>query len=118
VGPWEVRDRLLLFKDQIYVDTNSPLKQDIINQFHASSHEGFHKTFQRVGSNFYWLKMREDIKTFIRECEICQKHKVEQLSPAGLSQPLPIPHKVWEDISMDFIESLPISQGKSTIMVV
>uniref|UniRef100_A0A2N9HAC2 Integrase catalytic domain-containing protein n=1 Tax=Fagus sylvatica TaxID=28930 RepID=A0A2N9HAC2_FAGSY len=118
VGPWEVRDGLLLFKDRIYVDTDSPLKQDIINQFHASSHEGFHKTFQRVRSNFYWLKMREDIKTFIRECEICQKHKVEQLSPAGLLQPLPIPHKVWEDISMDFVEGLPISQGKSTIMVV
>uniref|UniRef100_A0A2N9H624 Reverse transcriptase n=1 Tax=Fagus sylvatica TaxID=28930 RepID=A0A2N9H624_FAGSY len=118
VGPWEVRDGLLLFKDRIYVDTDSPLKQDIINQFHASSHEGFHKTFQRVHSNFYWLKMREDIKTFIRECEICQKHKVKQLSPAGLLQPLPIPHKVWEDISMDFVEGLPISQGKSTIMVV
>uniref|UniRef100_A0A2N9HT66 RNA-directed DNA polymerase n=1 Tax=Fagus sylvatica TaxID=28930 RepID=A0A2N9HT66_FAGSY len=95
VGPWKVRDGLLLFKDRIYVDTDSPLKQDIINQFHASSHEGFHKTFQRVHSNFYWLKMREDIKTFIRECEICQKHKVEQLSPAGLLQPLPIPHKVF-----------------------
>ncbi|GMY12559.1 hypothetical protein FCV25MIE_07798 [Fagus crenata] len=47
VGPWEVRDGLLMFKGRIYVDSDSHLKQDIINQFHGSSHEGFHKTFQR-----------------------------------------------------------------------
>ena len=69
-------------------------------------------------ANFYWAKMREDIKAFIRECEICQRHKVEQLSLAGLLQLLPIPSRVWEDISMDFVDVLPMSQGKSTILVV
>ena len=118
VGPWELRDGLLLFKDRIYLDSGSAIRVDIINQFHGSSHEGFQKTFQRVRANFYWAKMREDIKAFIRECEICQRHKVEQLSPAGLLQPLPIPSRVWEDISMDFVDGLPMSQGKSTILVV
>ena len=36
----------------------------------------------------------EGIKEFIRECEVCQQHKVEQMSPAGLLQPLPIPTQV------------------------
>ena len=100
------------------MDSDSHMKRDMINQFHGSSHEGFHKTFQQVQANFYWLKMREDIKAFIKKCEICQKHKVEEGSPTGLLQPLSIPNKVWEDISMDFIDGLPLSQGKSTIMVV
>lgn len=62
--------------------------------------------------------MRQRIRKFIIKCEVCQRHKVEQLVPAGLLQTLPIPEQIWEDISMDFIYGLPLSSGKSTIYVV
>ena len=38
-------------------------------------------------------------------------------SPEKL-QPLPILDSIWTDISMDFIEGLPSSQGKCTILIV
>ena len=44
--------------------------------------------------------------------------KSETLSPTGLLQALLIPCQAWDDITLDFIEGLPFSHGKETILVV
>lgn len=62
--------------------------------------------------------MKRDIKGYVKGCDICQRNKIENLNPAGLLQPLPIPRHGWTDISMDFIEGLPLSWGHSVIFVV
>jgi hypothetical protein len=62
--------------------------------------------------------MKKDIRSYIQGCDICQRNKVENIYPAGLLQPLPIPSQVWTEVSIDFIGGLPISQGKDVIMVV
>jgi hypothetical protein len=62
--------------------------------------------------------MCKDIKKFVRECSVCQENKHEIVISPGLLQPLLIPNRVWFDISMDFIEGLPLSHGFSVIFVV
>jgi len=118
IGSWSFRDGLLYFKGRIYLDEESPSLKVIIEQFHGSKHEGFHKTLHRIQANFYFKGLRKDVQRFIRECDVCQKHIVKNLSPAVVLQHLPIPNRIWEDISMYFIDELPSLKGKTTILVV
>jgi transposase InsO family protein len=49
---------------------------------------------------------------------VCQHTKHENFKPAGKLQPLPVPEAPWQDISLDFIEGLPKSDGCDSILVV
>nr|GEZ38044.1 hypothetical protein [Tanacetum cinerariifolium] len=58
------------------------------------------------------------VKQMIRDCNVCQRQKPDLSAYPGLIQPLPIPERIWKEISMDFIEKLPTSYGKLVIVVV
>lgn len=62
--------------------------------------------------------MRNDIKKLVRECDVSQTNKHENLYLDGLLQPIPIPNSPWLDISMNFIEGLPLSKGFFVILTV
>jgi hypothetical protein len=62
--------------------------------------------------------MKQDIRNFVTECEMCQRNKGEIVKSPGTLQPLPIPSAIWKDISMEFITGLPKLGNKSVIMVV
>jgi hypothetical protein len=75
-------------------------------------------TYYRVKQHFSWKGMKKDVASFVQQCVVCQQAKHELTHPAGLLQPLPIPQCAWQDLSMDFIEGLPLSDGSNTILVV
>ncbi|KAM2879226.1 hypothetical protein FF1_014748 [Malus domestica] len=52
------------------------------------------------------------------ECTECQRQNIEHIHPHGLLQPLPIPTGIWQDISLDFIKGLPLSNRYTVILVV
>lgn len=62
--------------------------------------------------------MKHDIKWYVNECSQCQQFKTSSLIPVGLLHPSPILHKVWEDISMDFVEGLLMSHGIDLVLIV
>lgn len=59
--------------------------------------------------------MKFAIKQVIKSCDTCQRNKLENISPLGYLEPLPIPENVWEDIAVDFIEDLLASHGYNSI---
>ena len=63
--------------------------------------------------------MKREIAKYVSECDICKRVKASHLRSAGLLQPLTIPSRKWEDISMDFIVGLPkTSKGYDSIWVI
>ena len=62
--------------------------------------------------------MKTDVTDYVRQCPVCQHAKHEQSKPAGTLAPLPVPTAPWRDLTMDFVEGLPPSEGFDSIMVV
>ena len=77
-----------------------------------------HRTLALTEENYYWPRMRDDVEAYVKTCLVCQQDKTEQRVPTGLLEPLPIPERPWESISMDFIMGLPKFEGCNIIMVV
>ena len=75
-------------------------------------------TYRKLADLVYWKGMKKQVRNWVRECSVCQRCKPLLQAPASTLQPLPILGAVWIDVSMDFIEGLPSSRGKDTILVV
>jgi len=61
--------------------------------------------------------MRMDCKKFALQCVLCARNKPSRYRPYGLLQPLPVPGRPWNSISMDFVEYSPTSNGFTAILV-
>ena len=108
-------------KGKVYLSPTSPLLPKIMADCHSlpiGGHFGFHKTLSRIKQSFFWSNMRQMMKDFLQRCDVCQWFKTDYMKSVGLLQPLPIPTQMWTDVSMDFIEGLPSSNGYTAIMVV
>ena len=105
----------------IYVPDDPSIKSDILNECHDGKmygHFGTQKTIKMVGRRFQWNKYREEISEYVKSCESCQSNKTSNQQPMGLLQPLPIPSKKWECVTMDFIGPLPVTKKGNNCIVV
>jgi hypothetical protein len=113
---WRVHDGLIIHNGRVFVPATAQVLDDILRLAHTGAHEGIQKTLQRLRAEFYVEHDRRVVRDFVMSCATCQRNKTEALHPAVLLQPLPMPSRVWADISIDFIEALPKVHGKSVIL--
>lgn len=79
---------------------------------------GTAKTISRLQDNFFWPSIHTDIHQFIQTCSDCSHTKCTPQKPAGLLNPLSVPHRPWEDLALDLITGLPNYQGYTIVLVV
>ena len=116
---FSLSNNFLLFNGKIYVPPNC--RSSVLNICHDSpsaGHFGFKKTFSLINRDFWWSSMHNDIKEYIKSCEICCRSKDSRHKPYGFLNPLEIPDRPWTSISMDFVTDLPSSNGYTCILVV
>ena len=121
MSSYKARGGQLWYKGRLVLSSNSLYKEAIIREFHdtpVGRHSGIFRTLKRLAANFHWVGMKRDVQHYIQQCDVCQCNKHDTMTPAGLLQLLPISDRVWEDVSMDFIDGLPASNGFSVILVV
>lgn len=84
----------------------------------STGHGELHKTLNKAYREVFWNGLKRDVIDYVSSCPICQFNKFKQGHPVGLLQPLPVPSNIWTQLSLDFIEKLPNSQGYSVIWVI
>ena len=118
-GSWGVDSAGLVRIDKaIYVPRDAMLRTAILKTNHddpwQGGHFGVQRTLEVIQRLFKWEGMRSQVTQFVKSCDVCQRGKTPRHKPYGLLQPLPIPEKPWQSISMDFITGLPPSMRRRT----
>ena len=111
----------LLFHNQCWVPNSEPLCTKIIQEMHnfmMTGHSGCEVTYQLIAWQFFWPQMAMDVQWFCQNCDGCESTKVWQDQKHGLLKPLLVLNCTWSDISIDFVEKLPLSNGQQHIMVI
>jgi hypothetical protein len=117
---------LLLFvflwynKNRLYV-SEGKIRDTLLKECHdgpLAGHGGAKRTTTFLKKSYYWPNLKDDAEEYVKTCLTCQQNRTLNKKQAGLLQPLSIPGEPWENVSMDFMVSLPPSKGFDAIMVV
>ena len=71
-----------------------------------------------ISRDYYWPKTHQDIDRFVCNCHICQRSRTSIHAPFGITLPLPIPNCAWEDVCMDYVVGLLLSEGYNSVLVI
>ena len=88
------------------------LIQELLYLYHddqLAGHWGIDKTQELLGRKFYWPGLAADVREYVRTCSICQHMAIPRHKPYGKLEPLPVPERPWQEVSLDFITQLPSS---------
>ena len=108
-------DEGLYYKNILCVPNVQELKNKLRYESHNTVftiHPGSNKMYQYLKQYYWWRGMKNDIAEYVSKCLTCQQLKAEYQVSSGLLNPIPIPQWKWDNITMDFVSSFPLTQKK------
>jgi len=121
LGLCQWKNSILWYQGKIWIPNDEGIQTTLIAKNHESpqaGHGGTAKTTELISRRYYWLKITEDIKQFIKNCDTSQTTKGVRHAPYGLVQSNESPDQPWKSIAMEFITDLPKSARYDTILLV
>lgn len=82
----------------------------IFQHLHNISHPGIAATTKLICSRYVWPCMKKQIKTWVRECDKCQRSKIQRHTKSPLGT-FATPDARFSHIHIDIVGPLPISDG-------
>ena len=107
---WEDVKGVLQYQRLPYVP--EIIRSKVISCHHddlLAGHFGIDKTRKLVARKDYWLSLRRDVESYVRECDVCLASKAVRHKPYSDLQSLSIPTYQWKDFSIDFVTGLLLS---------
>ena len=116
---WHVNDNeLLQYSNALFVSDNIATKAELLWHYHddlITEHFKVEKTHDFLKKKFFWQGMQKDIQKYVDFCDICQRIKASHHHLYGFLASLPVPDRLWQEITMDFIVGLPPSKHKGNV---
>ncbi|KAF4539175.1 Reverse transcriptase domain protein [Lasiodiplodia theobromae] len=113
------RDGLLRQHHKVWVPNCAPLKDEIMKRNHddlVGGHYGYRRTLEALERKYVWENLTQDLKTYLKACDACQRHKSRRHKPYGTLQPLEPEVEPWKHFSMDFVTDLPESTTRDGVV--
>lgn len=91
---WLDGDLIHTTKGNVFVPRWGDLRKEIMRECPDSlcaGYPGARRTMALVERAYYWPRMFDDVKLYVKTCLVYQQNKTEKQRPAGLLDPLPIP---------------------------
>lgn len=92
-------------------------EQECIKQHYDDKLRGYlgvNKTMELIQRNFTFLLMRQKVAQYIKKCVLCQQNKAARHAKYGHIQLNTLLAQPWDEVTMDFIVKLPLSNDHVT----
>ena len=95
------------------------LQPEVFKMVHeAIAHSGIERACEKAGRVIFTRNLKPRITKYIKSCPQCQVAKPKQHKPYGRLQPVPIPDRPFQVLSMDFVTGLPVANNLDAILTV